>query len=190
MTNNVRLDVTLVNAIKMELVKKAARRISGDPPVQSAAEIVTKHLMNQLNLTSPMAVAFMNAKWGSMAQAVHSLVQQSAGTAHATSPKETAHTDVIMDTMERGANINVTQIVRRKTVLLAMEHVSKIVHHPSMVYTVIKDALRIAWTIRAIERMVLVHLGVMKDTLEKFVRKVGKIGRYVLKREWYLFTWV
>ena len=63
--------------------------------------------------------------------------------------------------------------------MLAMEHVSKIVHHPSMVYTVKKDALRIAWTIRAIERMVLVHLGVKKVTLEKFVRQVGKIGRYV-----------
>ena len=164
----------------MELVKKAARRTSGEPPVQPAAEIVTKHQMNQLNVTSPMAVAFMNAKWGSMAQAVHSLVQQSARTAHATSQKETAHTDVIMDTMERGANINVTQTVQRKIVLLAMEHVSKIVHHPSTVHTVKKDALRIAWTIRAIERMELVHLGVMKDTLVKFVRQVGKIRRYML----------
>ena len=92
----------------MELVKEAARRISGDPPVQAAAEIVTKHQMNQLIVTSPMGVAFMNVKWGSMARDVHSLVQQSARTAYATSRKETAQTDVIMDTMERGANINVT----------------------------------------------------------------------------------
>ena len=34
--------------------------------------------------------------------------------------------------------------------------------------------------IRAIEGMVLGHLGVKKVTLEEIVRKVGRIGRYVL----------
>ena len=49
---------------------------------------------------------------------------------------------------------------------------------------VMKDTLekfvRNVGRLYAIERIILVHLGVMKDTLVKFVRQVGKIRRYML----------